>query len=108
MGANVKLADYKGATPLHHAVTRSSSSTDTLFVMERLLLDNGAEINAKDKNLRTPLHYAFVGAEDSYARPRNIDPVETVTSLLGYPDCDHLARGFKQNCPCVLIFIPSR
>ena len=97
MGADVKLADYSGATPLHHAVVRSSSSTDTSFVMERLLLDKGADINAKDKNLRTPLHFAFVGAEDSYARPRNIDPVETVTSLLGIPECDHAARGYSSD-----------
>lgn len=92
----MKLADHSGATPLHHAVIRSCSSTDTSFAMEKLLLDNGADINAKDKNLRTPLHFAFVRAEDAYARPRNIDPIETVTGLLGYSGCDILARGIKQ------------
>jgi len=68
-------------------------------VIERLLLDKGADINARDKNLRTPLHFAFVAAEDSFARARNIDPVETVTSLLGIPECDHGAKDKWNDTP---------
>lgn len=46
-------ADSKGRTPLHHAVRGGGGSA-----VVRFLLWVGANPVAKDKNLRTPLHYA--------------------------------------------------
>ena len=93
MGADINFADFSGATPLHQAVGWSSTHNDTSFDMERFLLENGAKINATDKNLRTPLHYAFVRENQLYPSSKETDPVETVTSLLGIPECDHTVRG---------------
>ncbi|EAX89589.1 hypothetical protein TVAG_485630 [Trichomonas vaginalis G3] len=39
-------------TPLHYAASNNSKET------AEILISNGADINAKDKNRWTPLHYA--------------------------------------------------
>lgn len=94
LGADIKLPDSSGATPLHRAVARSAAYNDTSFSLERYLLEQGADVNARDKNMRTPLHYAF--APDLPTGKHSNDPVETVTSLLGVPECDHAVKGFRR------------
>ena len=84
--ANPNFKDKKDRNSLHHAVNTSSSSADASFEMENLLIRHSADINAKDVRGRTPLHYAFIkiGKPDEKTQ---IDPVETVTSLCGFKDC---------------------
>lgn len=49
----VKAADLGGSTPLHHAAGFASLETMTL------LLDKGADVNAKNRRNSTPLHWAI-------------------------------------------------
>ncbi|KAK0212312.1 ankyrin repeat-containing domain protein [Desarmillaria ectypa] len=53
-GADPRIVDNEGVTPLHH-VYRLSESFD---VAVRMLLEHGADINAADDEGFTPLHYA--------------------------------------------------
>jgi hypothetical protein len=53
INVNVKDDEY-GATPLHYAAANGHVK------IVRLLLQNGAEVNAKDRRDRTPLHYAAI------------------------------------------------
>jgi ankyrin repeat protein len=58
--------------------------------LEALLLKHGALINAVDGKGRTPLHYSFVSIDNTFDSPdtSRIDPFETISSLLGYKECD--------------------
>ena len=49
----VTSADATGSTPLHHAAGFASIDTMTL------LLENGADVNAKNRRQSTPLHWAI-------------------------------------------------
>lgn len=60
----------------------SSASSDASFEVERLLIDLGIELNKRDKNGRTPLHYAFVKIGD-WENKTSCDPIETVSSMCG-------------------------
>lgn len=55
--------------------------------MEEILLKYKADINARDKKGRTPLHYVFLNIGHGYNNEEqydtsNLDPVEKVSSLL--------------------------
>eukprot|EP00511_Aplanochytrium_stocchinoi_P008823 CAMPEP_0204856726 /NCGR_PEP_ID=MMETSP1347-20130617/19113_1 /ASSEMBLY_ACC=CAM_ASM_000690 /TAXON_ID=215587 /ORGANISM="Aplanochytrium stocchinoi, Strain GSBS06" /LENGTH=181 /DNA_ID=CAMNT_0052003613 /DNA_START=186 /DNA_END=731 /DNA_ORIENTATION=+ len=52
-GAKSDLQDVNGATALHLA-----AKVGAVGVMEVLMSDGKADVNAQDKNLCTPLHYA--------------------------------------------------
>ena len=62
---NAKMED-DGSTPLHFAATKGY-----LQVM-KILIDNGANVNAKNKNGLTPLHYAV---DVNYSSSRNCEKV---------------------------------
>ena len=38
----------------------SSATADATFETEQFLIERGVDINLRDHQLRTPLHYAFV------------------------------------------------
>jgi len=79
-GANPKQTVSKNRTPLHIAVDASSSS-DTSFNIEEVLLKAGADINACDALGRSPLHYAFVKMGNKFLDSSKIDPIEEVAAL---------------------------
>eukprot|EP01015_Nassula_variabilis_P014894 TRINITY_DN2238_c0_g1_i11.p1 TRINITY_DN2238_c0_g1~~TRINITY_DN2238_c0_g1_i11.p1 ORF type:complete len:265 (-),score=59.32 TRINITY_DN2238_c0_g1_i11:52-846(-) len=87
LGANPNLIDVDKRNALHHAVNVANSNADASFELESLLLRYGADVNTIDKRHRTPLHYAFVKIGHPFEKS-SIDPVETVTSLLGVKGCN--------------------
>ncbi|KAI8333682.1 ankyrin repeat-containing domain protein [Chlamydoabsidia padenii] len=59
--ASPNLVDKMYQTPLHWAIQLSKNQTNRSMRVERLLLQAGANINAKDIFDRTPLHIIFTG-----------------------------------------------
>ena len=59
-GADVNAVNSKQRTSLHMAVNANSGASNSSTDLEELLLDNGANVLAKDVRGRLPLHYAFV------------------------------------------------
>jgi len=59
-GADVNISDILGKTPLMLALqsVENQKDSDTSYKMVKLLLDNGAGLNAKDKNGEYVIHYA--------------------------------------------------
>jgi ankyrin repeat protein len=55
-GGNVNLQDEPGMTPLHHAVNSDWKGKN--FEMIKLLIDRGANVKAVDDTHHTPLHLA--------------------------------------------------
>ena len=55
-GGNVNLQDEPGMTPLHHAVNDDWKGSH--FKMVKLLIERGANVNAIDDTHHTPLHWA--------------------------------------------------
>jgi len=55
-GGNVNLQDEPGMTPLHHAV--NSDWKESHLGMIKLLIERGANVNAIDDTHHTPLHMA--------------------------------------------------
>ena len=58
--ADVNARNGSKRTPLHLAVNANSGSANASAEVEEFLIDNGADVFAKDKRGRIPLHYAFV------------------------------------------------
>lgn len=65
----------------------SSASADATFETEQFLIERGVDINLRDYNIRTPLHYSFVKIDD-WNNTVQIDPIETVSSICGYKGLD--------------------
>lgn len=86
MGADPNFKDNKSRSALHHAVNVANADADASFEMESLLLQYGADINLLDKNHRTPLYYSFVKIGKPFENTM-IDPVETVSSIMGVTSC---------------------
>ena len=57
--ANVTVANSSGDTPLHLVSHDGSHWSDVIAVVQ-LLIDRGADINARNENERTPLHKALI------------------------------------------------
>lgn len=58
VGNDVNMSDARGETALHHAIDRN------LPDVVRFLVDNGAQVNVKNKRGLTPLRYAMGFAQD--------------------------------------------
>ena len=82
--ANINQIDPKGRNLLHHAINMSSASSDATFDSESHLLSLSISLNHLDHHHRTPLHYCFIKISDPHNHSP-IDPIETVSSLCGYP-----------------------
>ena len=57
-GADANAANNKGITPLRILSESNSDDERNLLDLAQLLLNNGAEVNRKDRDNKTPLHLA--------------------------------------------------
>ncbi|CAK63631.1 unnamed protein product (macronuclear) [Paramecium tetraurelia] len=96
--ADPNFPDKSKRTALHHAINSSNSEADASFEMEHLLIKNGANTNALDIYKRTPLFYAFT--KMTYDNDfREIDPFETVSSVLADKHCSVDTVDIHQRSP---------
>ncbi|CAD8139697.1 unnamed protein product [Paramecium pentaurelia] len=79
--------DQKGRTSLHYAINFSNPNANASFQMEQQLIKFGAKCDIKDIYGRTPLFYSFTKFNDPLST-KEIDPFESVSSLLAYKECD--------------------
>ena len=84
--ANINIKDQNNRTALHWAINNSAVSADASNEIEETLIQAGADINQIDKRGRVPLHYAFVKMKNPFDTTE-IDPIETVASLLAKDKC---------------------
>ena len=72
-GVNANATDNKGMTPMHELLMWSNhfgAANAVTFAKARLLIDNGANIDALNKCGHTPLFMAFARHLDAYYRMR--------------------------------------
>ncbi|CAD8053289.1 unnamed protein product [Paramecium sonneborni] len=79
--------DQKGRTSLHFAINFSNPNANASFQMEQQLIKFGAKCDIKDVYGRTPLFYSFTKFNDP-RQTKEIDPFESVSSLLAFKECD--------------------
>ena len=60
MGCGINDRNLQLRTPFHFAVDSNVAGIDASTEFEEILMDNGADLFAKDIDGRLPLHYAFV------------------------------------------------
>jgi len=96
-GVDINLPDIWDETPLHVAAARSSKSTN-------LLLDHGADINARQMDGQVPLHYTrylsgkdrfdcikpFLKRDNPPVNVRDVKGKSPIFYLLDSPDCVEL------------------
>jgi ankyrin repeat protein len=87
-GANVNAKDNMGLTPVHATILCPDASKNTLRSILKLLVDHGADLNARDttSNKYTPFHHAVastIGCELNKidAQQAVLDRVEILASL---------------------------
>jgi ankyrin repeat protein len=64
-GADVNMEDERGNTPLITLGTRLGGDPNKILRIARLLIDNGADVNATNNGLYTSLHLSSIVSEDS-------------------------------------------
>ncbi|CAD8079248.1 unnamed protein product [Paramecium primaurelia] len=96
--ADPNFKDKYKRTALHHAINSSNSQADASFEMEYLLIMNGADTSAIDFLQRTPIFYAFtkINKQNDFSE---IDPFETVSSILADKNCSVNCLDFYQRSP---------
>lgn len=57
-GASVNVEAFGGWTPLQRALDSLYNSNADCFSVAKLLVERGADVNARDKDHETPLHFA--------------------------------------------------
>lgn len=58
-GPELDVRDNNGRTPLHLAVNNNKGSINSSNLVEEILIDNGADVFAKDNLSRMPISYVF-------------------------------------------------
>ena len=72
-GVNPNFRDYSGATPLHKACSAKFTSA------VKLLIENGADVNAQNNSKNTPLIFTMASIGYRFTKDSN---VKTIISLL--------------------------
>jgi len=96
--ANANVADRRGLTALHLAVSKSPTGSDANFEVEDILLRGGASVAAADCSGRTALHYAFMKQQDQsldFADPWLVTKVENNTSTTSWTAKAHAMLAGK-------------
>ncbi|KAH8987490.1 ankyrin repeat-containing domain protein [Lactarius hatsudake] len=100
--ASVNAADNQGRTPLHRVLWAGDHRPDAdRFGVAQLLIERGADVNARDKYHQTPLHPASYFVELKFVRMlldhganvntegnRGLTPLHRVWRAKGHPDKD--------------------
>ena len=96
-GAQIEARDIHGSTPLHMASTQASDEAG--LEMMKLLLDHGADVDAKGGQGQTPL---FLSVRT------NIDGQPAATALLLERGADPSARDLSGSTPFTGILVSNR
>ncbi|KAH9047979.1 ankyrin repeat-containing domain protein [Lactarius deliciosus] len=99
--ASVNAADYQGRTPLHRVLWAGDRPDADRFGVAQLLIERGADVNARDKYHQTPLHPASYFVELKFVRilldhganvntegNQGLTPLHRVWRAKGHPDKD--------------------
>lgn len=99
-GADPNQRDPFGRTPFHHAINCAQIEADASFEVERLMIKYQGDVNIRDAQHRSVLHYSFLKIENTKSRncqnipvmdiyTEKFDPLETISSLCtAISDCD--------------------
>ncbi|XP_071491103.1 uncharacterized protein [Diadema antillarum] len=94
---NVNVTDYEGATPLHYGAMSGNLNVC------RLLVENGADIRAKDENNMTPLMKAIISGHDDL-----VDIFLEKASRIGLNFADYLADTDNESNTCLHLAVSKR
>eukprot|EP00825_Cyclidium_porcatum_P048191 TRINITY_DN8005_c0_g1_i1.p1 TRINITY_DN8005_c0_g1~~TRINITY_DN8005_c0_g1_i1.p1 ORF type:complete len:505 (-),score=81.05 TRINITY_DN8005_c0_g1_i1:99-1613(-) len=99
-GADPNQFDPFRRTPFHHAINCAQIKADASFEIERLMIKYQGNVNIRDDQNRSVLHYAFLKISDTKSRNcqniqvmdiynKKFDPLETISSLCtAVSNCD--------------------
>ena len=95
---NYNLLDNKKRTIIHYLCNDEISTADMDEKFCDYLLTKRINLNQADILGRTPIHYLFVKLENEYNN-NDIDPVITLTKILGYKEVDREHKDIYGNTP---------